>query len=737
MFAWWGGVVYRLRFGVLGIVVAGLLALGGYSVGVAEHLTAGGLEDPGAESSQAARLADEAFGRNHEVDVAVLYTAPAGKTVDDPEFSRKIIDNLNSLPRDYPEQISGINAAYWRTETGKLSGAQAATKDRTRAIALIAIRGDGDTEVSANYRKVKDVFFIPGVDVEVSGLQPVAGELNDTMADDLSRMELIALPAVAVLLFFIFGGVVAAALPLAIGGLTMIGALGIVRILTNFIEVNSFVSSVVTMIGLGLAIDYGLFIVSRFREELAAGHDNRTAVQRTVMTAGRTVVFSATMIIASLGGMLLFPQGFLKSMAYGAITTVTLAALTAITILPAALGILGERVDALGFKRFRSTQTAEQIENGFWGRSTAWVMKHPLKIGVSLCIILLLLILPVRNLVFGGFSEKYLPPDNSVRMAKEQIDELFPNRRSDPIQLILVSADSTAVGAAWREAGAAPGLDTPFEVPARSTIDPDVYRTTATVADVNDAGETIDYLRSIELPEGTTMFVGGLPAIQKDSIDALLARIPVMVILVLLLTTLLMFLTFGSLVLPIKAALMSALGLGSTLGILTWIFIEGHGATLLNFTPQPIQANVLVLIIAIIYGLSTDYEVFLISRMVEARAAGATTTEAVRIGTAHTGRIITAAALILLVVTGAFAFSDLVMMQYIAYGMIAALFIDATVLRMLLVPATMKLLGDDCWWAPEWMKRIQRRIGLGEPTLEPEKPLLPTDSLTEAATGVR
>src|SRR5690606_14653847 len=184
----------------------------------------------------------------------------------------------------------------------------------------------------------------------------------------------------------------------------------------------------------------------------------------------------------------------------------------------------------------------------------------------------------------------------------------------------------------------------------------------------------------------------------------------------------LMFLTFGSLVLPIKAALMSALGLGSTLGILTWIFIDGHGAGLLNFTPQPIMSPVLVLIIAVIYGLSTDYEVFLISRMVEARNQGASTTEAVRAGTAHTGRIITAAALILLVVVGAFAFSDLVMMQYIAYGLIAALFIDATILRMLLVPATMQPLGDDCWWAPAWGKRVQARLGPGEPILDDERP---------------
>ncbi|MFI6955853.1 MMPL family transporter [Nocardia sp. NPDC050408] len=722
MFTRWGNLVYRLRFAVLAVLVGALLALGAYGFGLEDHLSSGGMDDPTSESAQAARLADAAFGRNHDFDVVVLYTAPDGKTVDDPEFSQPIIDNLNSLPHKYPDEITGINASYWRVDGAKISGAKAATEDKKRAVAAIAIAGDNDTDSVRNFRKVKNVFAIPGIDVQVSGLQAVAGTLNDTMADDVHRMEVLAIPAVAVLLFFIFGGLVAAALPLLVGGLTVIGASGIIMFLTRFTEVNSFVSSVLSMIGLGLAIDYGLFIVSRFREELATGYDTRTAVRRTVVTAGRTVVFSATMIIASLGSMLLFPQGFLKSMAYGAIATVLLAALTAITILPASLAVLGPRVDMLGFKRFRRSKTAQEIENDFWGKTTRWVMQRPLTVAIPLVIVLFLLILPVKNLIFGGFSERYLPPDNPTRVAQEQIDTFFPQRRTDPIELVFVAENSAPVGAAWRAAGHAPGLASQFEMPSKSLTQDNVYRAKATLVNPNEGGETIEYLRKMELPDGVSMYVGGIPAMQKDSIDALLYRIPVMIALVLFVTTLLMFLSFGSLVLPIKAALMSALGLGSTLGILTWIFVDGHAAGLLNFTPQPIQSNVLVLIIAIIYGLSTDYEVFLLSRMVEARAKGASTSEAVRTGTAHTGRIITAAALILLVVTGAFAFSDLVMMQYIAYGMIAALFIDATVLRMLLVPAVMKLLGDDCWWAPAWMKRVQEKIGLGEPILDDERP---------------
>ncbi|GAB4588466.1 MMPL family transporter [Nocardia sp. IFM 10818] len=722
MFARWGSLVYRQRFGVLGIVVAGLLTLGVYGFGLGNHLGSGGLDDAGSESAQAAWLIGASFPQSHDADIIAIYTAPEEGTVDDSELSRKVIDSLNSLPRKYAGQIAGINGAYWTTETGRASGPQFATPDKKYAVASIAIRGDSEYAMLYNYRLVKDAFDIPGVTVQVGGLKPVAGALNDTMAEDIRRMELLAFPVVAVLLFFIFGGLVAAALPLIVGGLTMVGANGIIRFLTKYFEVNSFVQPVVSMIGLGLAIDYGLFIVSRFREELAEGYDTQAAVRRAVMTAGRTVVFSATMIVTSAGGMLLFPQSFLKSIAYGAISAVSLAALTAITVLPAMLAVLGPRVDMLGIKRLRKTKTAEEVENGFWGRCTRWVMQRPLKIGGTLTVVLLLLILPVRDLAFGGFSERYLPPDNETRLAQQQIDTAFPGRRADPIELVIVAADSTKVGAVWNQANDAPGLSGKFGMPQRSATQPAVYRTSALLTDSRRADATIDYLRSIETADGVSLFVGGVPAVQKDSIDALLDRMPLMIALVLLVTTLLMFLTFGSLILPIKAAIMSALGLGSTLGILTWIFIGGHGAGLMNFTPQPIQATVLILIIALVYGLSTDYEVFLISRMVEARAQGASTTEAVRIGTAHTGRIITAAALILLVVTGAFAFSDLVLMQYIAFGMVAALLIDATVIRMLLVPATMKLLGDDCWWAPGWMQKIQRKIGFGELVLDDERP---------------
>ena len=236
-----------------------------------------------------------------------------------------------------------------------------------------------------------------------------------------------------------------------------------------------------------------------------------------------------------------------------------------------------------------------------------------------------------------------------------------------------------------------------------------------------DAKAKVDALRAMPKPHGVSLLVGGTPALEQDSVATISAKLPMMILIAVSMTTILMFLAFGSLVLPIKAALMNALTLCSTLGVLTWIFVDGHLRALLNFTPTPLTAPVIGLIIAVIFGLSTDYEVFLVSRMVEARARGMTTEEAIRNGTATTGRLISAAALVLVVVGGAFAFSDLVMMQYLAIGLITALLLDATVVRMFLVPSVMKLLGNDCWWAPRWMKRVQERIGLSEIALEDER----------------
>ncbi|MFE3445794.1 MMPL family transporter [Nocardia sp. NPDC059180] len=718
----WADVVVRRRFTVIGVVVAGLLALGWYGLGLGAQLSSSGWDDPGSESVRAAQLRDEVFGADHSADVILLFHAPSGATIDDPDFADPIVAWLNELPQRFPDEIGRINGAYWPTDTGLAMPDLFGSGDRRHAFASIAISGSDDTTQMRNFRTVAEVFDLPGVDMEVAGGQPVAGALNDTMAHDQRRMELFAIPAVAALLFFLFGGVVAAALPLIVGGLTVLGAWGLLRLLTTVTEVNSFVSPVVSMVGLGLAIDYGLFVLSRFREELADGREVDDAVRRAVSTAGRTVLFSATIVVVAAGAILVFPQGFLRSFAYGAIITIALAALTSITLLPAMLAVLGRRVDRLGVDWFRKATTPNQEPDNLWGRIAGRVMKRPLAVAITVCLGLLLLILPMRDLAFGSINERFLPPEHPTRLAQQHFDELFPLRQIDPIDLVIVTFDSSAGDTVLARANQAPGLAAPFPALMQRPAQPNVFATQTVLGDSGDAGETIDYLRSMPLPKGTTLLVGGQPTVEKDSIDALVDRMPYMIALVFLATTILMALTFGSLVLPVKAAAMNLLGLGATLGILTWVFIDGHGAGLLGFTPQPIMALVLVVIVSVIYGLSTDYEIFLLSRIVEARAAGMSTTEAIRAGVAHTGRIITAAALILLVVTGAFALSDLLMMQYIAFGMVAALLIDATILRVLLVPATMQLLGDACWWAPAWMKRVQPKtvVDKGSAALSPD-----------------
>ncbi|MEC3919765.1 MMPL family transporter [Nocardia sp. CDC160] len=694
-FARWGEIVVRRRWPVLGLVAAALLALGGYGLGLSSHLSSGGWDDPGSESVRAARLRDTAFGRDHSGDVILLFHAPDGTTIDDPDFARTVTAYLNDLPRRHPREITGVNGAYWPTETGVAQRAIFGTADRRDGFASIALAGDDDTTRMRNFHTVAADFRLPGVDLRVAGGQPVGAALNDTMAQDQRRMELLAVPAVAVLLFLLFGGAVAAALPLLCGGLTVLGAWGIVRSLTTVTEVNSFVEPIVSMIGLGLAVDYGLFLVSRFREQLAAGDEVDAAVGHAVSTAGRTVVFSAVIVVTASSGVLLFPQNFLRSFAFGAIVTVTLAALTSLTVLPALLAVLGRRVNRLGVKRFRGTGADPA---GRWYRTVACVVKHPVAVLIPVCAGLLLLIAPITDLAFGGISERFLPPQHATRVAQQRFDELFPARRIDPVLLVIRTDDPRAAGAVWQQANGVDGLAAPFGVPRRSTTRPDVFTTDAPLRNSRAADPTIEQLRAIATPPGTTVEVGGQPAVLHDSLRALAERLPWMVALVVSATTVLLFLAFGSLVLPVQAAVLNALGLAATLGISTWIFIDGHGSGLIGFTPQPIMALVLVVIIAVVYGLSTDYEVFLLSRIAEARAAGAATAEAVRTGTASTGRIITAAAVILLVVVGAFACSELLMMQYIAYGTIAALLIDVTVLRILLVPATMALLGERCWW---------------------------------------
>ena len=864
MFAWWGRMVYRFRYSVIGVMVALCLGGGVFGISLGENVTQSGFYDEGSQSVHASVTADEAYGRDRTSHVVAILTPPDGKKVDDPEWMKKVTDELNQLVADHEDKMVGWVGWLRAPNSEDPTVQQMKTSDMSTTFISVPLKGDDDDTILKNYQAIEpDLRQINDGNIQLAGLQPLASELTGTIGEDQKRAEVAAIPLVCVVLFFVFGGVIAAALPGVIGGLTIAGALGIMRLLAEIMPVHFFAQPVVTLMGLGIAVDYGLFMVSRFREEIAEGYDVEAAVRRSVMTSGRTIMFSAVILVASSVPLLLFPQGFLKSITYAIIASVMLAAILSITVLPAALAILGPRVDALGVrwllkfaepdtirsdpnnprtnslalasiptglllppvgialghlarKRIRETgeqgaqyaligltlgyitllgglaygisaakdtlgtalywvmmgivifvavvvvgvvlaryvplartpivwwlnwlaektqktKTRAEVEKGFWGKLVNVVMKRPVAFAAPIAIAMIVLVIPLGQLALGGISEKYLPPDNSVRSAQENFDKTFPGFRTEPLTLVIQNTDGEPVtdqqvAEIRSKAMTVPGFIEPDGDPSKmwqarggESTDPSVRVIQNGLIDRNDAAKKVDELRSISPPRGLTISVGGTPALEQDSIRALFDKLPMMVLILIVTTTILMFLAFGSVVLPIKAAVMSALTLGSTMGVLTWMFVEGHGSGLMNYTPQPLMAPMIGLIIAVIWGLSTDYEVFLVSRMVEARERGMSTAEAIRIGTATTGRLITGAALVLAVVAGAFVFSDLVMMKYLAFGLLIALLLDATIVRMFLVPAIMKLLGDDCWWAPRWMKRIQERLGLGETELPDER----------------
>lgn len=706
MFLKWGRFSYAYRkvipFVLIGVI---LFLFGVFGTQLGNKMSQEGWDDPNSASTQAAKIENEVFGRDNSGDVIVMVNNPQ----DNLEEGREYVDNLKS---SYPDQIAQVNS-YFDTQNPNLLN-----EEGNLAFVAIGLAGD-EEQTLKDFRIIQDALTDTELDVEVAGATAVADALDAGMADDIARAERAALPLVGLLLLVVFGSVVAAFMPLVVGGLSILGSIGILGILAGFLQVNVFAQAVVTLLGLGLAIDYGLFMVSRFREELDKGREVKDAVAVTTATAGQTVVFSAAMVAVALSGLFIFPQAFLKSVAYGSISAVGLAALLSVTLLPALFGLLGHNIDKWSIRRTK--RTARQLEDTWWYRLPKWAMKRAKLMTVAICGLLIALTIPIVNISFGGINETYLPPTQETRVAQDKFNEEFPSFRTEPVKLVVENASNEQLVDVIMQVRELDGLTAPM-APSSATVDGTTVLS-AGIEDRDDYTDIVHELEKLNAPEGVNLYVGGTPAMEVESLDALFDKLPWMVLYILVATFILMALVFGSVVLPMKAILMTILTVGATLGILTAMFVSGVGAGLLSFSPGPLMSPILVLIIAIIYGLSTDYEVFLVSRMVEARKQGASTDEAINYGTAHTGGIITAAALIMIVVAAAFGFSDIVMMKYIAFGMIFALFIDATIVRMLLVPAVMHLLREDNWWAPKFIHKAYEKLGHGsEPQLEPAAP---------------
>src|SRR3954471_2683009 len=719
MFEALGRVMYRRRRWVVALAVAFVVFAGVWGTGVFGAMTGGGFEDPGSESSRAAEVAAQALGRDSS-DAVVLYRSD-DLTVDDPGFRSAVDQSLAAVPAD----LLASTTTFWTTGAPQL-----VSTDRHETYAVLQFADDvNDEDAIAAIRA--DV-HAPGLQTQFGGNAVVNHDINDRVSSDIARAETISMPILLVLLVLIFGSFAAASLPLAIGVTAILGAFTALRAFALFTEVSIFAVNIVTITGLGLAIDYGLFVVSRFREEIKRQPDVETALARTMATAGRTVAVSGVTVAISLAGLLIFPQVFLRSMGFGGMSAVLIAMVAALTLLPALLAMLGPKVDALSVRPWlrrvfrRPVALRSDNAHGLWYRIAHSVMRRPVVYAVAVTTLLVALALPFLKVQFGGIDVRVLPADQESRVVSETIERDFPASTQGPITAIVTLPDAVASpegGAALQSYVSAvadvPGVDGATVTGAAG----DTARVSVAYnGDPVDkaARDLVQAVRDVPAPDGARVLVGGQSATLADLLTSLGSLLPWMAVIVVGTTFVVLFLAFGSVVLPVKAVIMNVLSLGASFGALVWIFQEGHLSGFLNFTPTGfVEATQPILVLAIVFGLSMDYEVFLMSRIREQYDLTGDNTAAVATGLQRTGGIITSAALLLLVVIGAFSLSGITFIKMIGVAMLIAIVIDATIVRILLVPATMRLLGRANWYAPGPLRRFYARYGIRESDGEP------------------
>src|SRR5580658_803580 len=697
MFEGWGRFIYRRRRLVL--LVAGLVVVAAavWGTGVFGKLQSqGGFAPPGSQSQQEANLAQAAFGRDG-ADVVVLYTSK-DMTVSSPAYRSAVTDSLSRLPRSRV----GAAATYWSTGSRQFVGA-----DGRITYAVLDLTGGSDAAKIKSFDAIQGSLAAPGLTVQAGGQIPTEAAISKEVTSDIGRAEGISMPVLLVLLLVIFGSLAAASLPLAIGGIGILGSFAALRLLTLATPVSIYSINITTILGLGLAIDYGLFMVGRFREELLRQPSVADAVARTMATAGRTVAVSGVTVAMALASLLLFPEVFLRSMGYGGVATVLVDMLAALTVMPALLAVLGPRVNALRVRRSAGRSKADEASGG-WYRLARSVMRRPVAYAAVIVVVLLALGTPFLKISWGGTDARDLPAAATARVVTQTLSRDFPGNSTAPIES-LVQFSGPVATSPLRQAELAAYVSHVRGVPgvagARLTgVSGSVGRVAATYRPdplSAQARQIVQGVRGVAPPAGARVYVGGQTAQLVDELSSLSATVPWMGLVMAGATFVLLFLAFGSVVLPVKAIAMNLLSLAATFGVVVWIFQEGHLSGLLQFTPTgTIEPTMPILMLAIIFGLSMDYEVFLLSRIRERYDATGDNVQAIASGLQRTGGVITSAALLLVIVVGAFSASGITFIKLLGVGMIVALVVDASIVRVMLVPATMRLLGRANWWAP-------------------------------------
>jgi putative drug exporter of the RND superfamily len=725
--------VVRRRWWVLAVALVAIPASALYGGGVHDKLSPGGFVDPGSESARTAAAVAKEFPSSAQSDFVIVVTAKHG-TVTSPDVSAAGIALTKRL-RAAPGVVTAFS--YWSLPNlGALS--PLSSRDQRQALVFASLEGTDDSKIKLAAKLAPE--FEPDTNViktGVTGVAEVTRQLSDQADEDLQKSDLLTAPFTFIALVFVFGGLIAAGLPLAVALLAVLGTFVLLTVLAQLTTVSVFSLNLATGLGLGLAIDYSLFVVSRYREEFARGVSSPVAIGRSMQTAGRTVAFSAGTVAISLTALAIFPVPYLRSFAYAGVAVVALAAVSAIVVLPAMLAVLGPRVE-----RFRVFKVREVTDGGAWGRQADRVMRHPVPYAVTVTLILVLLAIPFLHLHLGLSDDRVGPEKMTSRIATSQYRRNFATREADALSVYVPGIDTTAdrsaidrfartlkglpgvarVDALTGEylsfnnqliaAPPIPGLSQRFEPPPgqRGTylsVIPDVDP-------LSSKGEQlVKDVRSTPAPFHFT--VAGLSARLVDTKQSVLSRLPLALGLVALATFVLLFLMTGSLLIPIKALLLNILSLTATFGATVWIFQEGHFAHELHFTSTgTIDVFTPILMFCIAFGLSMDYEVFLLSRIKEEYDLERDNERAVSLGLQKTGRIVTAAALLLTIVFIGIATSEVALVKAFGVGLAIAVLVDAFLIRATLVPAFMKLANRRNWWSPRWLRRWHLRFGIWE-----------------------
>jgi RND superfamily putative drug exporter len=706
---------------VLGLVVAGVLGSGLFS-----RLEAAGFTDPASDSSRAAAQLRSSF-RVADPVAALAVVTKDGLAADAADGT--------ALVRRLQAEPGVTQVVSWWT-----SGRPASLAGRDGRTGEVLVYGRADATDAQNSDLAKHLLDSFGgtrgdLTVHVAGASVINNAINDTITKDLAKADSIAIPLTMVLLVLVFGSLVAAGLPFIVAAGAVLGSFAVLFVVTLVTDVSVFALNLVTGLGLGLGIDYALLVVNRFREQLAAGDDVETAVVRTVTSAGRTVLVSGLTVAATLASLSLFPQYFLRSFAYAGIAVTLLAILSAVVALPAVLALLGHRVNRLKVVR---GDLAPQ-DSGLWARVAQRVMRSPLPVLVVIGGILVALAAPAVGAVFGESDDRALPRDVPAAVATQILREQFPGRESTPVDVVVPAGLGGPAVASY--ASALSRVDGVVRVspPDRA---PDGRQRLSLVADVDPrspgAQQLVDAVRTVAVP-APGVVVGGVAAEYADTQSGITSRLPIVLAWIAVTTLVVLFLFTGSAVLPLKAIALNVVSLGATLGVLVWVFQDGHLKGLVgNFrTTGTVDTSMIVLIAILAFALSMDYEVFLLSRIKEQHDAGSDTREAVVLGLQRSGRIITAAAALIAIVFAAFVTSGVTNIKQLGLGVAFAILLDATVVRGLLVPALMRVLGDLNWWTPRPLRAVHARFGLSEgATSTPRGPVPGTGARDERAQPV-